>query len=265
MTTRAIPARVAGVLEELELRRPKLVTVALLADVIATRAAGVAVRYVADTLQRRGWLLPLRTAGAWEFAPAARAGAYGAGDPYIELRATLLRRPGLPIAVAEESAAWLHGLLERRPDREVIAAPRGVAPPKALSEFRCVRIDSHLPAAEVDGLPVWRLETLLVAMAARPSAFRPWATVSEWLPDAFLGAAAADIEIEIQGRSGATLARLGHLARAAGATEVERLLAMRSASLDPGPFYLGPRSRSAVWDPVWRVRDSVLGGKKLGP
>jgi hypothetical protein len=53
------------------------------------------VRWPADVAIRRlrehGWLLDLATRGVWEFAPAARAGAYGSGDPLVELRATLAR------------------------------------------------------------------------------------------------------------------------------------------------------------------------------
>jgi len=91
---------------------------------------------VLQRLRERGWLLDLKTRGVWEFEPAARGGAYGAGDSLIELRATLARRPDAPFAVAAESAAYLLGYASRRPTREVVSAPAGVTVPPALRAHR---------------------------------------------------------------------------------------------------------------------------------
>ena len=184
MTARSIPASTAPVLEELELERPKLVTAELLRDLAARRQVGMPVDELVERLRRHGWLLDLRTRGVWEFAPAARAGALGSGDPFIELRATLLRRPELPVCVAGESAAWLHGLSGRPPGRHVIAAPPKLELPPALEKFRAVRHSARLSPDTVDGLPVWRVATLLVQMAARPSSYRDWPNVGDWLTEA---------------------------------------------------------------------------------
>ncbi len=78
---------------------------------------------VAYELQRRGWLGQLRTRNVWEFLPGARAGAYGAGDRYIELRAQLAYDPDAPFVLAMESAAVLLGLAQRLPASEVVACP----------------------------------------------------------------------------------------------------------------------------------------------
>ena len=85
--SRSVPSRLAGVVEALELDQPRVVTVADLEGL--ARSSGLSISGVAlgYQLRRLGWLLPLRTRGVWEFAPAARAGRYSAGDRHIELRA----------------------------------------------------------------------------------------------------------------------------------------------------------------------------------
>lgn len=262
MTTRSIPPSLARVLEELELRQPGIVTKSMIEEILAEVGSQANVRTVLDELQRLRWLLPLKTAGAWEFAPAARAGAFGAGDPFIELRATLARRPELPVLVAEESAAWLQGLLDRRPTRDVISAPAGLVLPKALSEYRVVRLTSDLEPARIDGLPVWSVEMLLVLMAARPGSFKPWATVHEWLNDAF---ERVDTNVLIGGlreQDEPTCARLGHMALVSGNVSASASIERNCPLGGKGPFFLGPRNWPGAWDSEWRVRDSVLAPRR---
>ena len=85
--SRSVPSRLASVVEALELDQPRVVTVADLEGL--SRSSGLSISGVAlgYGLRRLGWLLPLRTRGVWEFAPAARAGRCSAGGPHIELRA----------------------------------------------------------------------------------------------------------------------------------------------------------------------------------
>lgn len=258
MTIRSIPPWLSEVLEQLELRQPKVVTKQMVEEILLAMGSSADPRTVLDELQRRRWLLPLKTQGAWEFAPAARAGGFGAGDPFIELRATIERRPELKLAVAEESAAWLHGLLNRQPTRDAISAPRGVVLPEAISDYRVVRVAFHLPPAEANGLPAWSVETLLVLMADRPSAFKLWSTANEWLPDAFRRADLGRMIEELEGHDAPTLARLGHMASESGAEDVAAQLRQRTPHSPGGPFYLGPHNRHGTWDPKWRVLDSLL-------
>lgn len=81
MTTRRAPSGIAPLLQELELRRPSVVTKRLLAEVIDATGWKKSVRDAADRLVREGWLLPLRSREAWEFVPASRAAAIPSGDP----------------------------------------------------------------------------------------------------------------------------------------------------------------------------------------
>src|SRR5665811_1447108 len=118
-SSRAIPRRLSAVVEQLELLRPRSVTLESLGAYLAEAGVEADPTRIAHDLQQLGWLLPLRTRGHWEFAPAERAGAISSGDPFVELRATLERRR-LPLTLAYDSAAWLQGLSTRQPHPHVI-------------------------------------------------------------------------------------------------------------------------------------------------
>lgn len=184
---RSLPARLASIVEELELEQPRVVTLAEITDIAdrtGTDHTPAGAREIAYELQRRGWLGRLRTMNAWEFIPGARAGAHGSGDRLIELRAQLAIKPQMIIALAMESAAVLHRLAQRAPDQEVVWLPAHHERPKALSRFRIVHVDLPTEALDqVDQLPLWSVEALLVGIAARPSSYRDLAGLAQWLPD----------------------------------------------------------------------------------
>lgn len=256
MQTRPVSARLAPILEELELRQPVVVTRSLLTEILAQTQVPLRTEAAAERLVRLGWLLPLRTRGAWEFAPAARAGRYPAGDPWIELRALLAHNPNAPVAVAFESAVWELGHSSHQPDRPVLAHRRDWRPPSSLG-VRAVTFDWRVPVKTVRGLPVWTEATILVAAAERPAAQGNWGNADDWLAGTFRAATAEDLLREAEGRRASTLARLGYLAEWAGrddmAEEIETLL---PAQL-PVTF-LGPRDRRAQWSRRWHVYDSLL-------
>lgn len=256
MTVRSIPQGLAPVLEALELEQPRVVTSGALADY--ARAAGVdwSTNVIAQRLRERGWLLPLRTRGVWEFAPAARAGAFGAGDPLIELRAVLARDPDTPLAVAAESAAYLLGLASRRPETEAISAPPGFRVPRSLAVFRAVRWTPVSPVASRDGLPVWSPATLLAFMSSRPSAYHDWPNVGEWLPDAASSVTLDGLVDELEGRSPGSWARAAYVLERGGSTDMARALVAR-APKGPGPHYLGDRSAQGRYSARYDVIDST--------
>ena len=156
MTARSVPRSLAPIIEELELRQPKLVTKAYLENLIAQRNLELRPEDVSHRLQKQGWLLSLDTKDAWEFAPASRAGKIGSGDPFIELRATLHHRPDLQVAVAYESAAWLNGFTRRPAERDVLSIPSHIDPPPALKGFQDY---SHTRTNRPD--PNWRITSLV--------------------------------------------------------------------------------------------------------
>lgn len=258
MTARSVPKSLAPVIEELELRQPTLVTKALLAVIISERELSLRPGDVAHRLQQQGWLLSLNTMDAWEFAPASRAGRISSGDPLIELRATLHHRPDLPVAVAYESAGWLHGLARRPLEKEVIAIPSNVDPPPAFKEFRITRMWGQLNPIHIDQLPIWAIETLIVLMGERPMAYRAWPTVMEWLPEATARVDSDLILKELSGRRLPTWARTGYLLEAGGQNDLGERIHREIQPSRKGPFYLGPRKSTGKFDKRWDVRDSIL-------
>jgi hypothetical protein len=174
----------------LELLAPEVVIVDDLRE--AVRATGDAradddayVYGVIDRLRRYGWLLPLRTRGTWEFAPAARSGAFRSGDPFTELRAYLTRHTDHSAAIAMESAALRLGYATHPPVREVLAVDEDAPRYGALSTYRLVRVDLGPDATGVfEGLACHTVEGLLVAIAVKPTGYHDWPNVAQWLPDA---------------------------------------------------------------------------------
>jgi hypothetical protein len=256
MTTRTVTHALAPLLEALELERPRVVT----RDDLERFAheAGVAwpVASVVQRLREQGWLLDLRTRGVWEFAPAARAGAYGSGDPFIELRATLRRDPVAAYVVAADSAAYLLGYSSRRPSRDVIAAPHGVTVPPALREYRTVRWRTASAATRRDDLPVWTASTLVALMAARPALFGDWPNVGEWLDAAAGEVVMADLTAELAGRRRSAWARAGYLLHSGG-RRTDALDLLAGAPPGHGPYYLGDRRNPGRYDPRFDVVDST--------
>jgi hypothetical protein len=253
---RPVPASLAPVVEELELRQPAVVTRSLLAEILAQTQVSLAPAAAAERLVRLGWLLPLRTRGAWEFAPAARAGRYRAGDPWIELRAVLAHSPDVPVAVAFESAVWELGHSSHQPDRPVLAHRRDWHPPRSLG-VRAVTFDWRVPTKTVRGLPLWTEATILVAAAERPAAQGNWGNADDWLAGTFRAATSADLLTEAEGRRTSTLARLGYLAEWATRDDVGEEIKTLLPSQLPVTF-LGPRDRRAQWSGRWHVYDSLL-------
>ena len=255
---RSVPRSVAPILEALELDQPVLVTRELLDDLVAAKDVEVSGSVAARLLRERGWLLPLRTTGVWEFAPGARAGSIGGGDPFIELRARLETRP-LEASVAAESAAWLQGLASRAPDPQVLCLPPGTRLPRSLDEFRVVRWVPSVPKRAIDGLPVWSVSTLLAFMGARPDRFRDWPNVSEWLMDAAQRSSVEALRSELAERSRSAWARTSYLLLRGGAVKAaDELIAL--APDGKGPFHLGPRERPSKYDRRFDVVDHVFPG-----
>jgi len=256
MTARPSTPSLSCLLELLELEQPRVVSRESLEKL--AREAGISwpTNVVLQRLRQRGWLLDLKTRGVWEFAPAARAGAFSAGDPLIELRASLERRPSAPFAVAAESAACLLGYASRRPAREAVSAPAGVTVPPALRAYRIVRWAPRAPLEERGSLPVWSTSTLVAFMAARPSLYRDWPNTGEWL-----GMAVAALEIdlvrdELEGRPRAAWARAAYLIDLGGQPGLAEGL-LKEAPRGTGPYYLGPRDRAGHHSKAFDVVDSM--------
>ena len=257
MSTRSIPASLASVLEQLELERPTIVTKDLLRDLVERTGLAYDPGEVASRLQRHGWLLSLRTRGAWEFAPASRAGAIGSGDPFIELRAMLSMRPKLAVKVAYDSAVWLHKLSQRMPNKHVLAIHTGLSVPHALRSFRITRRWGKLDSIVIQELPVWRTETLVVLIGAQPLSFRDWPNMNEWLSQASDRLDRDLLMRELEGRPRSTWMRTGYILEKGGGDAIAETLRVEAPS-GRGPFYLGRRDAKGRYDKRWEVVDSLL-------
>jgi len=255
-TERSVPRSVAPVLEALELDQPTLVTLSLLDELIGESSSSTSAAYAARMLRERGWLLPLRSPGVWEFAPGARAGAFGGGDPFIEVRARLATRP-IDIAVAAESAAWLQGLSTRAPDPHVIGAPPALNVPKSLDHFRVVRWLPAEPHDDHEGLPVWSVSTLLAFMGARPDRYRDWPNVSEWIAAAAKQTSVKALRNELAGQPRSGWARTSYLLSVGEQDEMGEAL-LSGAPPGSGPFHLGPRDLSSKFSSRFEVMDHIF-------
>lgn len=256
MTVRSVPAGFAPLLELLELEQPRVVTTAQLSRFAQEAGLGVPVEIAVRRLRERGWLLPLATKGVWEFAPAARAGAFGSGDSLIELRAVLARDPDVPCAAAAESAAYLLGFASRRPEAECVGAPPGVRLPKSLKDYRVARWTPAVPPVIRDALAVWAPATLVAFMAARPASFHDWPNVGEWLADAAAAIDADQLAAELEGHSAGSWRRAAYLL-ARGGAEATAARLMDGAPPGSGPYYLGDRGVPGRYDRDFDVIDSV--------
>ncbi len=256
MTARPVPSSLSAIVAGLELRQPPVATRALLAEIAFEVDSRLSVDVIAERLVRAGWLLPLRTRDAWEFAPAARAGRFGSGDPWLELRALLQHDPNAPVAVAHESAVWELGCTTHQPTRPVLAHRPGWKPRRALSA-RTVSFDWRLPVEGVRGLPTWQPATVVVAAAHRPSAQGDWGNADDWLPETLRATTPSDVTAEAKGRGNATLARLGYLAEWSGREDIaEAVREMLPARLQVS--FLGSRDDRSRWINRWRLYDALL-------
>jgi hypothetical protein len=246
------------VLEALELDQPRVVTAEGLALVARDLGIDIDGPQLAYELRRLGWLISLRTKGAWEFVPGARAGRFGAGDRYIELRAALAVDPAFNGALAMESAAVALGLAGRVPEREVLWIPPGDRARKSFGDWRVVRLDVREKGiVSIDGLPTWRADTLLVAMAMRPDGFHDWPNVGEWLARAVSQVDPGSVAGALGGAPRAAWQRAAYLL-AMGGDETAGIDVIEQAPRGRGPVYLGPRQRKGRFDRRFEIIDSVL-------
>lgn len=257
MTMRTVPPSVAAVLESLELDQPRVVTTENIDTARMNALSRATTAYIIKQLTKSGWLLPLRTRGVWEFAPAARAGRYSAGDPYIELRGTLRKRPLTPVVLAAESAAWLQRLSGRTPRKEVLSAEPGFRISPALNGYRIVRRRRVLDPVLLDELPVWRVSTLIVAMSSRPSAYRDWPNVADWIEQASAQLDRNELQLELGEEPRSTWMRLAYLLDRGSRLDLATDIAT-NAPEGEGPYYLGPRGHSGSHNATYDVIDSAL-------
>jgi hypothetical protein len=258
-TARTISPGIAKLVEELELARPRVITTPEIAAFARSHGIDGNPSETARNLRLQGWLLPLRAHGVWEFIPGSRAGRLGSGDTYIELRATLAKHHDFPGQLAYETAAWLHGLSARKPAKPVLSLPSTTsAPPSLASEYRIVSHRPRLPAIQIDALPVWTIETLLVGMAKRPTSYRDWMNVPEWLSAAVARCNPARLAQELEEQPQSVVTKKTYLL-AYGDAPANLLGCCKVPPREQRQVvYFGPRTRPGRYVKAYALRDSLL-------
>ena len=113
--TRTISKSLSGILQDLELERPLLITTDMLSDLKDKYCISSPVKTVAYQLKKRGWLLSTDRRGVWEFIPAEIAGVYSSQDPLLCVRSFLTKYPDMICGLTFQTAAWLYGESNRVP------------------------------------------------------------------------------------------------------------------------------------------------------
>jgi len=249
----------AGLLEELELEQPTLVTIEYLGHLVDQSGLRTPTKVVAARLRDRGWLLPTGRRGVWEFAPAAVAGAYSRNDPVTPLRAFLIQRPDARCALTFQAAAWAHDFADRAPVRLEVAAATGALVAQLPSALAGSVFDPRLEYHSLRGVPVLAPESIVVHMAARPAAVRSWASALEWLPKLAGSLKRGRLLKELDDRSATIRSRAGYLLQGLRPDLAEAIRAPAPQNdTKPSKTWFGPRGKLLRHDAGWQIADTIL-------
>lgn len=253
--TRTITPSLAGVLEELELEQPELVTLNDLAGLLEEHGVRTPAKVVAARLRQRGWLLPTAQRGVWEFAPAAVAGAHSRSDPVTPFRAFLTRHPGAVCALTFQAAAWAHGVADRAPARLEVAAATSVLARGLPSALAGTVFAPQLDTPIIRSVPVLAPESVIVHMTTRPAAVRSWASALEWFPELTHSLTKEALMVELDQRSLSVRTRTGYLLQGLR-PDLAAMLRTLGISSSKGRF--GPRGPLRRHDAAWQIADTLL-------
>ncbi|MFH0946806.1 MAG: type IV toxin-antitoxin system AbiEi family antitoxin [Planctomycetota bacterium] len=252
--TRSIPISLAPVLEHLELEQTEIVTLKQLEAIAREAGVRTAPALIAHRLLGLGWLLRTGLNGAWEFAPGAHAGPFTRGGPLVPVKAALALDPDLPARLALTSAAWAYGFADRTPSKiELAVAPGRTVAAGLARRVTVLRFDTRLKPIERRGVPVHRVESVLVHMAARPSHVTSWGGVAEWIGDLVAEAMEADVRLELAGRPRAVRVRLAYLLQGMWPKLAEQLGDDGSSKV-----WFGSRRKLRRHSQRWHVADTLL-------
>ena len=257
--TRSVSPGLAGILEELELEQPTLVTSEHLNKLVAQYGLRTPTKIVAARLRERGWLLPTGRRGVWEFAPAALAGPYSRNDPTTDLRAFLLQRPEAQCGLTFQAAAWAHGFADRVPTRLEVATFTAALSKQLPTSLSCSVFAPRLPRTEIRDVPVLAPESVVVHMAARPAAVRSWASALEWLPELAESLSVEQVFVELSQRPASVHARTGYLLQGLRpdiARAIQSLDAFKESKSNKTWF--GPRGKLQRHSVTWQIADTIL-------
>ncbi|MEC4177070.1 type IV toxin-antitoxin system AbiEi family antitoxin [Adlercreutzia sp. R21] len=252
--SRTIPESLSPILEDLELDRPQLVSLAALRAMCEHHRIGTDPRVVASRLKQKGWLVATPQRGVWEFAPAELAGSYSSADPLLALKAFSIAHPECKNALRGQSAAWALGLADRAPSTISVAfeeRPKVKMPP----DLAPVTFAPQTPVRSAKGVSALGPASIVVQMAERPSSVRSWQSAVEWLPDVAFEIDGGELLKELEGRPNSVAQRTGYLlqgmrpdlAAAVADTHAAQVVAKMGTSEVP-----------IRYDQRWMVSDALL-------
>jgi predicted transcriptional regulator of viral defense system len=252
--TRSIPSYLSKIIQHLELEKPELVTRGYLGGLIKEFDVKVPVDRVIQKLSAEGWLLRTGVQGVWEFAPAERAGPFSIGSPFLQLRALLKKKPGMPVCVALSSAMWLHDFADRLPSKVEVSLPHNEYAPVVLKRhYRIVRYEARLKPTMINEVPVHPYESVLVHLVHKPTDVGDWGGVFDWL-NSLVGAVEEERVLEeLKVRPHATQIRFAYLLSGLAPNLVDRM------DIEPaGKVWFGPRGKLKRHNAKWNVADTIL-------
>jgi len=253
--TRIISNSLAGILQELELERPLLVTKDVLSDLKNKYHVASSVEVVAARLKEKGWLLSTGIRGVWEFIPAEVAGVYSTNDPLLSFRAFHAKYPTVKCALTFQTAAWIYGDSDRAPSEVYVS----------VEDYRSTRLlKGHafasffrpsLPYHVISNVTVLARESVIVQMASKPLSVPSWASVPEWLPGFCAELSPEGVYEELANRSSFVSQRLGYLIQSMRpdiADEIYRITKPKNNA------WFGERKQSLRYDKRFMVADTHL-------
>ena len=210
--------------------------VVTLADLDAY-GSGVPPDRAAKVLRERGWLVPLRTRGAWR----PRTWYAGKTPGFDELLARLRTRPDTPAAIAGHSAMEVRQWL-KRPTEPTIGMPPHQLVPRCLQGYSLLRWTPRAPLDVIEDLPVWSPATLVGYMSAWPAKFS-FEDVGEWL-DLVCGAVDWDgLMAELDGRPRSVWMKAAFIVSRGDQHQMSSELLKLAPAGAGGPYKLGVPTR----------------------
>lgn len=252
--SRTIPESLSPILEDLELNRPQLVSLADLRAMCERHCIGTEPRVVASRLKQKGWLIATPQRGVWEFAPAELAGPYSSADPLLSLKAFNAAHPECRNALRSQSAAWALGLADRAPSTISVAfeeRPKVKTPPNLMF----VTFTPHVPVRSVKGISVLDPASIITQMAERPSSVRSWQSATEWLPDVAFEIDEMKLLKELEDRPSSVAQRTGYLLQG---MRPDLAAAVADAYETQAVAKMGVSETPIRYDRKWMVADALL-------
>ena len=255
--TRPVPDALVPVVADLIAKRVQVVT---LDDLASYGVEGWSPSEMAQMLRRKGWTFPLRCRGAWQFYNmVVSMRTHG----FLELRARLRVRPDTPACIGGKSVAQANSWLRRPTGPGIGMSPR-VKAPHCFQDYTVCRWQPQIPLDEIEGLPVWKPETLLVFMGARPSSLS-WEDIAEWLWEACETLDEDLLLGELEGRPRAAWMKTAYLLENGKRPDLADKLVNLSPSNTKGPYLLADRTyhhgtlkRTPIWSAKYQVVDYVF-------